>query len=121
MAINGQSKKLGCSDVIVNPDDCGTPTDGCWIELPRNHTARKNRSEDHINHGYNHRILLFSVSSQKGTHLNDNDSDDSTGGWIPFWSGDSSDQKTGSQIKLEQISWKIGRLEANISYNQAAT
>ena len=51
------------------------------------------------------------MSPQKGTHLNDNDSDDSTGGWIPFWSGDSSDQKTGTQIKPEQISWKIGRLE----------
>ena len=35
MAKNGPSKILGCSEEMENPADCGTPIDGCWIELPR--------------------------------------------------------------------------------------
>lgn len=33
-AKKGQSRRLGCNDVIAYPADCGTPVDGCWIELP---------------------------------------------------------------------------------------
>lgn len=34
MANNGPSKMLGCNDGMDKPADCGTLTDGCWIELP---------------------------------------------------------------------------------------
>lgn len=35
MAKNGPSKILGCREEMENPADCGTPIDGCWIELSR--------------------------------------------------------------------------------------
>ena len=38
------------------------------------------------------------INSQKWTDLNDNDKEDSTGGWILFRSGVISGQKTGNKV-----------------------
>lgn len=57
-----------------------------------------------------------SASGDMWTDLNDNDNDDSTGGWILFWSVDSRDQITGTDMNPQHVSSKTERRLKPISY-----